>query len=142
MIYKAELERLNVSTWASRDLRALLLDKTSTYAFDATDVFVDDAMSAGGVEGGWLQGRVVLTLSTPTFSTPWWQLPASSIDWGLIGTGAGDETAGMLIYEHVTDDTDSLLVCHMEASPTVDVWDGTNPFTVTFSGGWIMRVGE
>ena len=40
-IYKAEKQRVAVDEWAARDLRCLLLDTTSTYVFNETDLYDD-----------------------------------------------------------------------------------------------------
>ncbi len=141
-VYRAELHRLAVDEWAARDLRMLLLDKTSAYAFDATDLYVADVISAGGVEGTWTSyARETLSLSAPTIDgSERWQLLCATADFGVIGAAATDETAGAIIYQHVTNDADALLVAHLAVSPTVDVWDGVNNFTVTIPGTGLFRV--
>lgn len=142
-LYRAELARINADGWAARPLKMLLLDKTSTYVFDATDQYVSDVISGGGVEGTWTSyARETLSLSAPTIDgSERWQLLCATADFGIIGTSAADETAGAIVYDATTDTSDStrLLVAHFAVSPTVDVWDGTNPFTVTIPGTGLVR---
>lgn len=141
-IYKAEKQRVAVDEWAARDLRCLLLDTTSTYVFNETDLYVADVLAGGGVEGAWTSyARQALTLSAPTYSGGYWQLLVSTTDFGIIGSSGTHKTAGVIVYQHVTTDADHLLVAHAAVSPTVAVYDGSNPFTVTWPGTGLAKVG-
>ena len=139
-VYRAELERLQVSAWSARDLRIMLLDESSSYTFDVTDVYVADVTSSGGVEGSWTgYTRETLAPSSPSWSSGW-VCTSATADFGIIGTAITDKTAGVVVYEHVTNDADSLLVAHFDVSPAAVVWDGVNPFLVTFGADGIVKV--
>lgn len=141
-IYRGELAKTNADAWAARTIEVLLLDQTSTYVFDPTDVYVDDVFASGGIEGFFLSYvRQTVTLSTATIDgSERWQLLASTADFGIIGTGASDETGGAIFYEPVTTDADSPLIAAALWSPTVDVWDGSTAFRLTIPSTGLMRV--
>jgi hypothetical protein len=138
-VYRSELERLAVDEWASRDLRLMVLTDASSYVFDPTDQFVTDVTTSGGVEAAWTgYARSTLLLTPPVWSSGW-VCGAGTVDLGIVGTAVTDKASGLVVYEHITSDADSLLVAYHALAPTVTVWDGTNPFLVTFASG-VLKV--
>ena len=142
-LYRAELERVRVDEWSARSVEVLLLEASSSYVFDPTDLYVADVLAAGGIEGAWTgYARQTVALSSPTVDgSERWQLPASTINFGIIGTTGSDGTVGAIFYEPVTDDSDSLLIRCVIVAPYVAIWDGTTDFRLTVPGTGLERVG-
>lgn len=141
-LYRAELARIRVDEWDARTVSVLLLEASSSYVFDPTDLYVADVLASGGIEGAWAgYTRQSVTLSTPTVDgSERWQLLASTVDFGVIGTSTSDGTVGAIFYEPVTNDADSLLIRCVITAPYVEIWDGATNFRLTVPGTGFARV--
>lgn len=141
-LYRAELARIRVDEWDARTVEVLLLEASSSYVFDPTDLYVADVLASGGIEGAWTgYTRQSVTLSTPTVDgSERWQLLASTVDFGIIGTSTSDGTVGAIFYEPITNDADSLLIRCVITAPYVEIWDGSTNFRLTVPGTGFARV--
>lgn len=134
-VYNRGLTRL--AAIATADLRWMLLQGTG-YTFDRDDDFVDDLtpgsneVSSSGREtltGGALAvddttNRAVCSADNPDFGT----------------LTAGDPVTAAVLYEFVTDDSDSTLVAYF-AFDEIDSGD-LDPFVVNLAGGVVAYFDE
>lgn len=117
---------------ASADLRWLML-KDSGYVFNRDDDFVDDLDPASNEITVAGYSRINLTGGTRTVDDTANQITYSA-DSPDFGTLAGGENAtDIVLYEFVTDDSDSTLIAMFSFTSTdTAVFD---PFVVTLDGG-------
>ena len=109
--------------WDTDNIRAALVDTASyTVAID-TDEFLDDVPSGARVAtSGNLTGKTtnlgVADASNVTFSTV---------------TGASIEA--IVIYKHVTDDTDSPLIAYIDSATNLPITPNGGDITVAWDSG-------
>jgi len=92
-------------TWASLDVRAMLLG--GSYTADAAHDFVDDVVAHELSATGY--ARQALVASAPAVDGDDVEFPAGDATFPI--TSSGDTVTGLVLYAHVTDDTDSWLIC-------------------------------
>lgn len=105
-VYTRAIELVQSSLdWENDDIRAILLDNTSTAGSEEDAEFVDDISTLGEVTGtGYTRpmlANAVTALDTTNDLVRW---TADSISFGALNVGY---TYGLLIYLHVNDDSDS-----------------------------------
>lgn len=119
-MYTAALDRLvrGDLVWDSSDIRLLLLDDAGSYTPDRDDVFVADLapssneLDTTGYERKTLAGLDVQTSGGSVL------LLASDVVWGPLGV---DETVqAAVVYEQVSDDSDSRLVAYLASGKSLN----------------------
>lgn len=105
------------SDWESLDLRAILLDNTSTVGSQEDITAVSGYSTLGEVTGtGYARqalANIAVTLDNATNSI---KLTADHLSYGGISVG---NVAAILIYQHVTDDDDSIPFIYLDNAFTV-----------------------
>lgn len=130
-LYRDAIARYARSDWASVDVRCLLLDPGSTYVFDATHQYVADLTPGSNEFAGANYARVAVAATAPTwFVGGAWRFLLDTPVFPTLGTA--EVITEAVFYEHVTDDSDSLLISHH--SFTGATLDGTD-FTVNLPSG-------
>lgn len=119
------------------DLRALLLTDSPS-SFGQTEDSVADVLALSTIVTG--QTRPTLTGYT---ATPDDGLDILKVSWDppVFGSPPGTQAVGwVLVYEHVTNDADSVPVFAQTAPFPSPVTDGL-PFAITFDGPWFTIPG-
>lgn len=103
--------------WTTLDLRAVLLDATSTAGADRDAEFVDDIGTLGEVTGTGYARQALTSLATAlSEANDALALTAAALAYAAIDVG---DIAAVLIYHHETDDTDSIPLFHIGNGFTV-----------------------
>lgn len=101
----------------TEDYRLLLLDQTLGYAFNATHQFVSAVsgyeMSTAGYARATLDNLAIVTAGTNV------GLTADMETFVAIGGSPFPAAAAGIVYRHVTDDTDSWLLCYLDSITAV-----------------------
>lgn len=137
--YRSGLRLLCPDAWedAGRTFTALLIDDAASYAQDieADEVVTDVAGSEVSTTG---YARVPLSTMVATWdgTNDRWRLSCATLDFGPID--AGTDVAGVVVFETITDDTDSPLVS-FHAFNAPEATDGL-AFQVTIDADGLLRV--
>jgi hypothetical protein len=141
--HKLATAALNMS---SATIKAILVENDGFAVADATAIehdFLGDFDSGGGIASHEFDGanyvRTTLASQTVTENATTDKTHFDADDFTISSLGAGTNgIAGVLLYVHVTNDTDSYPVAYLPYG-TVQVPDGSD-FTVTWSSNGIIRI--
>lgn len=122
--------------WGNADLRVLLLDAAGTYVPDPSDVFVAELLPGANELDATNYQREPLTGRSVEISGDEVELIADDVTW--VDLADGDDSPypsvqALVIFEQVTDDSDSRLVAWIESGA-----GQTNGLTAT--AGWVDGV--
>lgn len=137
-VYRGGLYRLSPEMWADsgRVIKAMLLDDAAGYVFDVEDVVVNDLVSAEATWTGTTRATVGTRSVTWDATNDRWRFLCGSLDFGTPETA--HDTDGLVIYEEITDDTDSVPLTYTALAQATD---GT-AFTVTVDSEGAVRTAE
>jgi len=137
--YRSGLRLLCPDAWedGGRTFTALLVDDAASYVPDiAADGLVTDIASSEVTWPGYMRAPVTSRVAVWDGVNDRWRLSCSTMNFGQID--AGVDGAGVVIFEEVTDDTDSPLV-GWHAFAAAEASDG-NYFYVSIDADGIYRV--
>lgn len=137
MIYASGLHLTSPERWAdvARTFGALLVDDAATYSPDQfADAVVADVVAAELASTNY--ERAVVGSRTATWDGTGWVLQCAGLTFG--DPASGDDAAGLIVFEVVTDDSDSPVVGYIEFTAP-EATDGST-FTVTPSTDGLLRV--
>jgi hypothetical protein len=131
-VYNRSKGRLFV---AGDDLRVMLV--TSSYTFNPDHDFVADVV-ANEIAGASGYARQALTSEALTIddTNDRVALTADNVAFGALGTGASPAAA--IVYRHVTNDSDGVLLAYLDFAAPIPTNGST--FTLTWNAGGIARV--
>lgn len=135
MIYKSGLYLLSPEAWedGGRTFEALLIDDAAGLTFDIDDAVVNDIVAAELTTTGVARCELASRVASWDAGTGRWRYQCTSPTFGA--PEAGDDAAGWIISEKITDDSDSpLVLMHEFASPVAT--DG-NTFTITVTSAGV-----
>lgn len=113
-VFTNQLDSIDLTSLAAEDIRAILLDASSTVASEEDADFINDFTTLGEVVGtGYSRQALTGETRTVVEASDLIQYSADNLgaSWGAIDVG---NVAALLLYKHVTDDTDSIPWIHID----------------------------